>query len=67
MLSTLFLKDLAAGDQGAGESSLTSPKPIVFLGFFREASSIIHEFELSNSEDGRHSLLDDILVINLRT
>jgi Kef-type K+ transport system membrane component KefB len=62
MLSTLRLKDLAR--PGAGESPLTSPKPVVFLGFFREASSIIHEFELSNSENGRHSLLDDILVID---
>jgi hypothetical protein len=62
MLSTLRLKDLAK--EGAGESPLTSPKPIVFLGFFREASSIIHEFELGSSENGRHSLLDDILVID---
>ncbi|MCA1575740.1 MAG: cation:proton antiporter [Acidobacteria bacterium] len=62
MLSTLRLKDLAR--PGAGESPVTAPKPIVFLGFFREASSIIHEFELSSSENGRHSLLDDILVID---
>ena len=61
-LSALRLKDLAAG--GAGESAHTSPKPLVFLGFFREASSIIHEFELSSSEKGRHALLDDILVID---
>jgi Kef-type K+ transport system membrane component KefB len=64
VLSTLFLKDLAAGGQGSGEAPVTSPKPIVFLGFFREASSIIHEFELSSSENGRHPLLDDILVID---
>jgi Kef-type K+ transport system membrane component KefB len=64
VLSTLFLRDLAVGSKSAGESPLTSPKPIVFLGFFREASSIIHEFELSSSENGRHSLLDDILVID---
>ncbi|HYJ86312.1 MAG TPA: NAD(P)-binding protein, partial [Pyrinomonadaceae bacterium] len=62
-LSALRLKDLAGG-QGAGESPQTSLKPLVFLGFFREASSIIHEFELSSSENGRHSLLDDILVID---
>ena len=62
VLSTVGLKDLAKG--GAGDSPQTSPKPIVFLGFFREASSIIHEFELSSSENGRHSLLDDILVID---
>src|SRR5687768_17223406 len=64
VLSTLFLRDLAVGSQGAGESPPTSPKKIVFLGLFREASSIIHEFELSSSESSRHSLLDDILVID---
>jgi len=63
-LSALRLKDLAAGGQGAGGSPQTSPKPVVFLGFFREASSIIQEFELSSSENGRHSLLDNILVID---
>lgn len=63
-LSALRLKDLAAGGQGAGESPQSSPKPVVFLGFFREASSIIHEFELSSSENSRHSLLDDILIID---
>src|SRR5215207_1037461 len=33
MLSTLQLKDLARAD--TGESPQTSPKPVVFLGFFR--------------------------------
>jgi voltage-gated potassium channel Kch len=37
---------------------------LVFLGFFREASSIIHEFELSSSGDPRGSILDEILVID---
>jgi Kef-type K+ transport system membrane component KefB len=63
-LSILRLKDLSPKGKVAGESPQTSPKPIVFLGFFREASAIIHEFELSGSENGRHSLLDDILVID---
>ena len=39
-------------------------KSIVFLGFFREASAILHEFELASSDDGRRSLLDDVLVID---
>jgi voltage-gated potassium channel Kch len=34
------------------------------LGFFREASSILHEFELYRMEGRRHSLLDDVLVID---
>jgi Kef-type K+ transport system membrane component KefB len=62
VLSTVRVKDLAGKD--AGESPATSPKPIVFLGFFREASAIIHEFELSGSENDRDALLDDILVID---
>jgi hypothetical protein len=63
-LSTVRMKDIAQGAGGADESLKTSPKPIVFLGFFREASAIIHEFELKGSEDGRYSLLDDVLVID---
>jgi len=63
VLSTLRLRDLSQGKAGI-DSPQTAPKPIVFLGFFREASAIIHEFELSRSENGRHSLLDDMLVID---
>ncbi len=62
ILSFLRLKDLAAAK--GGESPPTSSKPIVFLGLFREASAIIHEFELSGTENTRHALLDDILVID---
>ncbi len=61
VLTSLRIKDLAAA---AGEPAQTAPKQIVFLGFFREASAIIHEFELGGSENGRHALLDDILVID---
>jgi Kef-type K+ transport system membrane component KefB len=62
VLSTLRLKDIAKSD--AGESATASSKPIVFLGFFREASAIVHEFELRSSGDNRHTLLDEILVID---
>ncbi len=64
ILSTVRLKDVGAGGKGASESPQVTPKPIVFLGFFSEASAIIHEFELGGSENGRHALLDDILVID---
>jgi Kef-type K+ transport system membrane component KefB len=60
VLTTLRIRDLAV----AGEPAQTAPKQIVFLGFFREASAIIHEFELSGSENGRHPLLDEVLVID---
>ncbi len=63
VFSTLRLRDLAAGS-GADESPSTSAKPLVFLGFFREASSIIHEFELSSSGNARPSVLDEILVVD---
>ena len=63
ILSTVALKDLGHG-AARDESVDTSPKAVVFLGFFREASSIIHEFELNTNENGRHQLLDEILVID---
>ena len=61
-LSALRLKDLARKD--TGDPSPASPKRLVFLGFFREASAIVHEFELGGSGKGRHSLLDEMLVID---
>jgi len=64
ILSTVRLKDVGAGGKASSDSPQVKPKPIVFLGFFREASAIIHEFELGGSENGRHALLDDILVID---
>jgi len=39
-------------------------KRIVFLGFFREASSILHEFELQSTGEDRHVFLDEVLVID---
>ena len=63
-LSALHMKDIAAEEAGTEDSSGVAHKPIVFLGFFREASAILHEFELRGSEESRHSLLDDILVID---
>lgn len=61
VLSTLRIRDLAGN---IAESSTASPKRVVFLGFFREASAIVHEFELSESENQRHPLLDEMLVID---
>ena len=61
-LSTLRIRDV---DASAPEPGPAAPKPIVFLGFFREASAIIHEFELDGENDNqRHHLLDDIMVID---
>lgn len=62
VLSFLRIKDIEK--QPDEESAGTAHKPIVFLGFFREASAILHEFEVMNAENGRHRLLDDVLVID---
>ncbi|HEY5883890.1 MAG TPA: cation:proton antiporter [Pyrinomonadaceae bacterium] len=61
-LSTLRIRDV---DAAAPEPAPSAPKPIVFLGFFREASAIIHEFEL-NAAEGKHrpNLINDIMVID---
>jgi Kef-type K+ transport system membrane component KefB len=54
------------GDQGDMQEGAgrRAGKRIVFLGFYREASSVLHEFELRQLEHGRHHLLDDVLVID---
>ena len=63
VMSFLRLKDVG---QAAEEKELggAAYKPVVFLGFFREASAILHEFELTKSDDQRPSLLDEVLVID---
>lgn len=64
LLSAVRLRDLGDGRKGTDDTAQPSHKRLVFLGFYREASAIVHEFELMGSEDGRHSLLDEILVID---
>jgi hypothetical protein len=63
LLSGLRVRDLGSGD-AHGETADADPKAVVFLGFFREASAIVHEFELKTPEDSRHPLLDELLVID---
>jgi Kef-type K+ transport system membrane component KefB len=51
------------------EAEHGAPRPrrsqrIVFLGFFREASSVLHEFERPTADGGHHPLLDHLLVID---
>ncbi|HKO97415.1 MAG TPA: cation:proton antiporter [Pyrinomonadaceae bacterium] len=62
VLSVLRLKDVAKND--VGDLPASASKPIVFLGFYREASAIVHEFELRSPNNNSNSLLDDILVID---
>lgn len=61
-LTRLGIRDLAlaAGD----ETPATRPHRLVFLGFYREASSLLHEFELEAGPGERHPLVEELLVID---
>ncbi len=61
-LRTVGLKDLDAGTDAPG-ARLHEGKDVVLLGFFVEASALIHEYELK-AGDGRHPVLDRVLVID---
>jgi Kef-type K+ transport system membrane component KefB/voltage-gated potassium channel Kch len=63
LLGRLGLRDLDSCTVAAGEPDHTE-KSIVLLGFFREASSLVQEFELRETDHGRHPLLDNLLVID---
>lgn len=64
LLSRLGIRDLADQTASQEQAAGRTNKRVVFLGFFRDASSILHEFELQHDGDGRHPLLDDVLVID---
>jgi len=55
------LGDRSEAEEGAGQRG---GKRIVFLGFYREASSVLHEFELQELEQGRHHVLEEVFVID---
>ena len=62
-LKRLGLSDL--GDAAVPrEQSSESVKKVALLGFYREASSLLHEFELMSDSSGRHPLLDEVIVID---
>ena len=63
VLKRLGIRDLDANAVGEGEPDHTE-KSIILLGFYREASSLVHEFELAETDQGRHPLLDSLLVID---
>jgi Kef-type K+ transport system membrane component KefB len=64
LLSALRVKEIGDESEDTEEPLKAKPKPLVFLGFFREASAILHEFELKGSDSDRHSLLEEVLVID---
>ena len=62
-LKRVGIKDLdtaAAVEEGHEERKET----VVFLGFFRDASSILHEFESEDGDGGSNDFLKKILVID---
>jgi Kef-type K+ transport system membrane component KefB len=62
-LRKVGVKDLDAAVFEAPAAPLHAGKDVVFLGFFVEASALIHEYELT-AERGRHPVLDRLLVID---
>ncbi len=57
------MKDLDAAVAEAPATPLHAGKDVVLLGFFVEASALIHEYELS-ANGGRDPVLDRLLVID---
>jgi Kef-type K+ transport system membrane component KefB len=57
------LNDLDADTSEAKAAPAHAGKDVVLLGFFVEASALIHEYELDQA-DRRHPLLDRVLVID---
>jgi hypothetical protein len=60
-LKRVGVRDL---DSGAAEEAEHGGKGVVLVGFYREASALVHEFERVESDGGRHPILDDLLVID---
>jgi Kef-type K+ transport system membrane component KefB len=64
-LRRLHVHDLDAQEEGGGRGDAEDEgKRIVFLGFFREASSVLHEFELRSDAGDPSPLLDEMLIID---
>lgn len=63
-LGRLGIRDLGGKGEAQEGAGRRRHKRVVFLGFYREASSILHEFELQQMVQGRHAMLDEVLVID---
>jgi Kef-type K+ transport system membrane component KefB len=63
-LSFVHVHDIDVREAHVAEQREHRGKRLIFLGFFREASSLLHEFELQSSPNGPHPLLKDILIID---
>ena len=58
----LGLRDLDTGGAAAEEAEIH--QPVIFLGFFRDASSILYEFEHEGSAEESRQFIEKILVID---
>jgi len=63
MLTRLWVHDIDIQEARSEGRSNHTAKRVVFLGFFREASSALYELERL-SDNGRRALLDEVLVID---
>ena len=62
-LRRMGLKDLDAGKPAESPAESRAGKDIVLLGFFTEASALVHEFEMT-ADRQNHSMLQRLLVID---
>jgi Kef-type K+ transport system membrane component KefB len=63
LLRRLGIKDLDDRQRDAPAPQARVSKDVVMLGFFTEASALIHEYEMA-SEPTRHPMLERLLVID---
>jgi len=63
LLKSIGLKDLDAS-AAAAEADKEDRHPVVFLGFFRDASSILYEFEHEGEEEESKEFVSKIMVID---
>ena len=63
LLKMLGLKDLDSA-AGAADGDHEASHPVVFLGFFRDASSILYEFEHEGEVEEARDFVNKILVID---
>jgi hypothetical protein len=64
LLKRAGVRDIDSQPEEAGSKAAIAGKDIVLLGFYHEASAMVHEWERPNGSDARHALLDRILVID---
>lgn len=64
-MKRIGLKDLDDGNPNAHEDEEDhAERSIIMLGFFRQASALLHELEKQSSDDGRSPLVEKLLVID---